>query len=213
MSDIEDLRARIDSEFTASDKRLAALQQRAVDEYEGRQSRLKTFGEVCERLQEVWRPRFELLKGKFGENVKVTPSISREARRAVLDIVSPLAHVKLEFRAATDTDVRKLVLQYDLEILPIFIEFQGHAEAEFPLEAVDDAAVGKWFDDRIVDFVKTYLSLADNQHYLKDHMVTDPVAKVSFPRFAAADSVTDGKTTFYFISHKTCDEFKKARPK
>lgn len=212
MSDITDLQKRIDSEFAAGRERTAALQQQAVKTYEDRQARLATFNSLCERLQSVWRPRFELLQAKFGENVKVTPSITREARRVVLAVDSPVASVKLEFSASTDTDVRNLVLQYDLEILPIYMQFKGHDEVAFPLDAVDDAAVGRWFDDRIVDFVQTYLSLSENQYYLKDHMVTDPVAKVSFPSFAAAATITVGKNVFHFISQKTCDEFKKSNP-
>lgn len=212
MSDINELQKRIDSEFAASAQRLAAQQQQAVSAYEDRQARLKSFGELCDRLQSVWNPRLELLRKKFGDNVKVTPKVTAELRRATLEIESPVAHIKLQFRASTDTDVRKLVLQYDLEVLPIFMEFKGHDAAEFPLEKVDDAAVGKWLDDRIVDFVKTYFALSENQYYLKDHMVTDPVAKVSFPSFAAAAKLAVGKNTFYFISQKTCDEFQKSNP-
>lgn len=212
MSDILDLQQRIDSEFAASRERIAAQQREAVMAYEERQARLKTFGEVCDRLQNVWRPRLDLLRGKFGEHIKVTPNVTQEARRVVLDVESPVAHVELQFRVSTDTDVRKLILHYELEILPIFMKFKDHDEVEFPLETVDDDAVAKWFDDRIVDFVQTFLSLSDNQYYLKDHMVTDPVAKVSFPKFAAAATLTIGKSTFYFISQKTCDEFQKSNP-
>ena len=42
--------------------------------------------------------------------------------------------------------------------------------------AIDETALGNWLDDRIVGFVQTYLSMHENQYYLKEHMVEDPVA-------------------------------------
>jgi YHS domain-containing protein len=57
--------------------------------------------------------------------------------------------------------------------------------------------------------VRTYLALHENHYYLQDHMVQDPVAKVRFPKFAAAaKSERDGKT-FYFIDESTLHEFEK----
>lgn len=45
--------------------------------------------------------------------------------------------------------------------------------------------VAAWFDERIVPFVRIYLSMFENQYYVKDLMVDDPIAHVRFPRFAA----------------------------
>ena len=87
------------------------------------------------------------------------------------------------------------------------MKFDSHDEIGFPIDSVDKAALGNWFDDRIVNFVKTYLSLHENEYYLKEHMVLDPVAGVRFPKFAAAaTSEWDGKT-YYFIGGDTRREF------
>ncbi len=62
-------------------------------------------------------------------------------------------------------------------------------------------------DDRLVDFVKTYLALHQNEYYLKDHMVEDPIAGIRFPKLAAAATLEcDGKT-YYFIGEETRREF------
>jgi YHS domain-containing protein len=55
--------------------------------------------------------------------------------------------------------------------------------------------------------VKTYLSLHENEYYLKDHMVQDPVAGVRFPKFAAAGSVDFEGKTYHFINAETKHEF------
>jgi YHS domain-containing protein len=209
MADISKLLARIDSEFAAGEQKVKAFQAEQTQAYEGRQNRLKTFEEVCDKLGDIIRPRLEALSQRFGERVKVTPEVGAERRQATFKFDSNLAHIDLRLRASTDQDVRKLVLDYELQILPILMKFEPHKQAEFPLEAVDPAAVAQWLDDRIVDFVRTYLSLHQNEYYLKDHMVVDPVAQVRFPRFAAASVLERQGKKYYFISEKTRSEFEK----
>jgi YHS domain-containing protein len=209
MADINSLLSRLDAEFAANEQAVKNLQAEALATYEGRQSRLKQFEEACNHLRGVWKPRLEALVKKFGDQVKVTPKLTPELRKAVFDFESKLAQVKLVFAASTDTDVRKLVVQYDLEILPILMQYDRHAQVEFPLDAIDAAALGKWIDDRIVDFVKAYLAMSHNQYYLKDHMVVDPVAGLTFPKLAAAATLERNGTTYYFIAEKTKNEFEK----
>jgi hypothetical protein len=52
-----------------------------------------------------------------------------------------------------------MVLKYDLLILPILIKFDQHAELVMPLDRVDEEAVGRWLDERILAFVQTYMTL------------------------------------------------------
>lgn len=207
MAEVDTLQARIDAEFAADEKKIEGFQAKAVQDYEDRQKRLHLFEKTCEQLRDVWRPKLETLANRFGDRIKATPNITRELRQVTFDVESKLARVQLQFAASTDSDVRKLVLDYTLEILPIFIQFDGHTRAEFPLESVDPTEVGKWIDDRILEFVRTYLAISHNQYYLKDHMVVDPVAGVRFPKFAAAATQEHKGQTYYFISDKTRSEF------
>jgi YHS domain-containing protein len=160
-------------------------------------------------MREIWRPRLDLLMSKFGERVKATPRIVPSTREATFDFKSSLAHVRLKLAAYTDVQVRKLILSYDLEIIPVLMKFTPHAEIEFPLESVDKEAAAKWIDDRLVDFVQTYLSMGENEYYLKDLMVEDPIAHVRFPNLAAAGSLDWGGKKYYFISDETRREFAK----
>ena len=58
-----------------------------------------------------------------------------------------------------------------------------------------------------------YLALHENHYYLQDHMVEDPVAKVRFPKFAAAAKLEQNGKTFYFIDESTLREFEKRTSK
>lgn len=135
------------------------------------------------------------------------PVIEPGRRSASFAFKSELAHIVLRFAAAPDPDVRNVVFSYDLQIIPVLMQFDSHDEIEFPLNAVDTAALAQWFDDRIVSFVKTYLAIRENQFYLKDQMVEDPIAKVLFPKFAAGATLEVEGKTIYFIDTTTRREF------
>lgn len=212
MATNDNLMDRIDAEFAAAGQRVKHIKTQQVEEFQGRQQRLVKFGELLAELQEVWRPPLEALARKFGDLVDVKPRVEPGRRSASFAFQSELARIDLRFAVAPDQEVRNLVLSYDLNIIPILMKFDSHAEIEFPLDAVDKAALGQWIEDRIVDFVKTYLSLSENQYYLKGHMVEDPVAKVKFPKFAAGATLDVGGKTYYFIDDSTRQQFAAKQP-
>ena len=213
MADINSLLQRIDAEFTAADDQIKSFQQEQVQEYEARKQRLAKLETVFHQLREVWRPRLEALAVKFGDKVKVTPTFTPSSRSAEFAFRSKLAHIVLRFSVTTDSEVRKVILASDLDILPILMRFEPHSETEFPLDSVDINAAAKWIDDRIVAFVKTYLSLHQNDLYLKDMMVEDPVAGVRFPKYAAAATLEVNGKTYYFIGESTRKEFEAKQAK
>ena len=198
---------RIDAEFAAAESRINELKTQGVQEYQGRQQRLEKFTQILEQLRDIWRPRLEALANKFGERVNVRPQVEPGQRSATFEFNSELARIKLRFSVAPDAEVRNLVFTYDLDIVPILMKFDSHEEITVPLEAVDESTLGQWFDDRIVSFVQTYLSLHENQYYLKDHMVEDPIAKVRFPKYAAGASLDVSGKKVYFLDETTLREF------
>jgi YHS domain-containing protein len=201
------LAERIDAEIAAAFERVEQLKSQKVEDYQGHQQRLEKFDQLLEELREVWRPRLDALAKKFGERVNVQPQVDPGRRSARFKFKSELANIDLRFAVAPDPDVRNVIFTYDLQIVPILMKFDSHDEILFPLDAVDKEALGQWLDDRIVSFVKTYLSLHENQYYLKGHMVEDPVAKVKFPKYAAGATLEQGGKTVYFIDESTLREY------
>ncbi len=209
MAAIDNLASRIDAEFTALGEKFKKAQAELVQTYQERQKRVERFGKVLDQLREVWKPRLELLVKKFGDHVQVTPRLVTTTREVTFAFQSKVARIQLKFSAFASPDVTRLILSSDLEIIPMLITFDKHSELEFPLAAIDPEAVGRWMDDRIVSFVKTYVSLHEDDHYLKDQMVEDPVALVRFPRFSAAATLEWKGKTYYFIGEETRREFAK----
>lgn len=211
MPDINSLANRLDAEFSAVEEKVKKFQAEQVGAHQERQQRLEQLGKVFDQLRDIWKPRLELLVKKFEGRVQATPRIVPSTREVTFNFQSRLAHVRLKFSAFTDRDVQKVILSYDLDILPVLMRFKPHDEMEFPLNAVDPEAVAKWLDDRIVDFVQTYFSMGENEIYLKDQMVEDPIAHVHFPKVAAATVLEWQGQKFYFIGEETRREFEKQK--
>jgi hypothetical protein len=209
MANVNDLVDRIEAKIAAAKDRVKQLQAQRAEEFQGRQERLEQFEKSLDQLRAVWQPRLEALAKKFGERVDVNPRVEPGRRSGTFAFQSELARIKLTFSVAPDAEVQRLVFTYDLQILPILMKFDSHDEIEFPLGQVDEKALAKWFDDRIVSFVETYLSLHENQYYLKDHMVEDPIAKVSFPKYAAGATLDVAGKKVYFIDETTREEFQR----
>jgi YHS domain-containing protein len=207
MSDINSLASRIDAEFSAVEQKVQKQQAEQAEQQKDRQKRLGQLGKLFDELRDIWKPRLELLAKKFGDRVQVKPRLTPSSREATFDFQSRQARVGLKFSAFTDRDVQKLILAYDLEIVPVLMRFKPHAEVEFPLQAVDKEAVARWVDDRIVEFVQTYCSLGEHESYLKDEMVEDPIAHVRFPRTAAATTLEWKGQKYYFIGEDSRREF------
>ena len=209
MPDINSLASRIDAEFSAVAEKTKKFQTEQVEAYKQREKRLEQLGKVFDELRDIWKPRLELLVKKFGDRVQTTPRIVPSTREVTFNFQSRLGRVSLKFSAFTDRDIQKVILSYDLEIIPVLMRFKPHDEMEFPLDGVDKEAVAKWFDDRIVDFVQTYFSMGENEAYMKDEMVEDPIARVRFPKLAAATTLDWQGKKFYFIGEETKREFEK----
>lgn len=211
MTEIDSLIQRIDKEFNSAQEKLKAFQAEKAQEHVERQQRFDKFGGILSGLVEVWRPRLDALRTKFGDRANVEPTITPGRRSAAFQFKTDLARVDLRLTAYTDADVRNVIFSYDLDILPILMKYESHAEIKFPLDAVDRVALANWLDDRIVDFVRTYVSLHENQYYLKGHMVEDPIAKIQFPKYAAGATLEHQGKTLYFVDERTRDEFVKGK--
>jgi YHS domain-containing protein len=204
---IESLSSRIDDEFAVLERKFKDTHVDALREWRERRQRIQQLDKVFETLGEAWKSRLAMLLKKFGDRVQVTPRLTPSSREAAFEFQSKLARVRLRFSATTDRDVRRVIVGYHLEIVPAFFRYQPHAELEFPLGAVDEAAAARWVDDRIVEFVRAYLMMAESEFDAQEHMVEDPVAHVRFPDFAAGATLDWQGKTYYFVGEETRQEF------
>jgi YHS domain-containing protein len=209
MATANDLESRLSAERNAVNVRIDDLRAEAARAHEERQARNKKFATVAVELaSKVGRPRLESLLKQFPDvkekGMEVTPG-----RGAKLNFNSDLARVTMELAIHPVENTDELVVSYDLSILPVFIEFERHVELRQPLDSVDFDAVGRWIDDRLVAFAKTYFSMQFTEQYQQRHQAVDPVAGMRFPVSFAVGTVQHKGATYHFLSEQTKAEFER----
>lgn len=207
MEGTEQLAAQIDAAFTSMEAKRKHFQEVETHKYDEWKQRLARLGVEFDTLRDVFQPRLELLIRKFGDRMTATPKLTQSTREILLEFRSEVARIRLRFQGTTDHDIRKLILNYDLEIIPILMQFDSHSTLEMPLDAIDYEAAVCWADERILSFVQTYTAMHENPYYLRDQLVTDPVSGTTFPKLAAGATLERDGHTYYFVSDKTRREF------
>jgi YHS domain-containing protein len=205
-----DLSGRLDAVIEEARGRVKAFQAEAEATRQGARERFQAFLPVAERIVAMAREKLERLRERLKfEVIPAQVQTGRLYSRSVtLDVKTELASVvHVKFQLTHDAEVRNILLDYTLEIVPVYFRFNPHARLEMPLEACDEAAVSRWLDDRIVEFANAYLELHATKQYQARVMVADPVAGVSFPKHFAAATLDHAGSTYYFVSEETRREF------
>jgi len=117
------------------------------------------------------------------------------------------ATVSLDFSVMPEDDPSRVAVHYGLEILPVLMEYKRNDEMR--AAARSEVEIGLWIEERIVDFVETYLRLETHPLYQKDNLVTDPVCGMRVSSIAATSKVEWPGHTIYFCSEVCKDTFLK----
>jgi len=207
MESTQQLADRIGAALASMEAKRKQFQELETRRYDEWKLRLAKLGTAFDRLRPMVESRLDVLIKAFGDRVTATPTLTQSTREVQLEFHSELARIRLRFQGTTDHDVRKLILNYDLEIIPILMQFDSHSTLEMPLETIDEETAARWADERIMSFVQTYTALHENPYYLRDQMVTDPVSGTTFPKFAAGAKLERDGRMYYFVSEATRREF------
>jgi hypothetical protein len=209
MSDVKDLMSRMDQALSAVKDKAKSQQQEQLQDYQVRQEKLKEFEKAQAKVIEIAKPRLEALSKRAGDRVKVTPSVSQTRRAATFDFKSSKALMVMTFSVSPDRDVERIVVEQDLKVVPVLWKFESHSEFSSPIGKLDESSLAKWLDDRIMAFVELFIEIHEGELYTSGESVEDPIAKVSFPKFAAGATVDHGGKTIYFIDEKSKAEYVK----
>lgn len=211
MSDVKELVARIEGAFTAVKDKLKAQQQQELQHYQERQKLFREYEKVQSQIVAIAKPRLDALAKRAGERVSVSPSVTEGRRAAAFEFKSSKAYITLTFAVTPDQEIKNAVVECDLRIVPVLWKFERHAMFSTPITAPDLPAVTKWLDDRIISFVELYMQIHESEIIDKAEYVEDPVAKVSFPKFAAGAILEHSGQTYYFVDDSTRADFAKQK--
>jgi len=126
MTAISNLADRIDAEFAAAAEKIKRFQTEQIQEHHERQQRLEKLDQLLDELEAFWGPRIETVAQRFGDRIQVIPVVAPGRRQTTFKFQSELARICVRFSATTNLDVTRVVFSYDLEILPVLMQFEAH---------------------------------------------------------------------------------------
>jgi hypothetical protein len=209
MSDITAFKSRLRGEVDAAKQRVEAIRAETEERYTHLRERYETFLRLSQRIREALKPRVEAFAEALpGAKLTVSTRDFGPAGRGFHGAVAAFtidrsdrcpANVHVRFALDAGPDVENLVLSYEVEILPVFLEFERRDQLVLPL---DDASLEKavdWFDRKALAFTDTLVAMFFNPYYQRESEVRDVVLDVTFPRaFAKGQVEHDGKTLHFF---------------
>jgi YHS domain-containing protein len=203
MDDLSEFEGQIQQRLAAVRERRLAEQAIVRDNMEEHEQRTAKFAEIAQRIMhDIIRPRMLKLASLFPNS-----HLSDKGESIGYGVVCEFdrtpeypAGTKLDIGISAESTVENAIITYNLEILPIFFQFEGHDQLVVPLDATDDRPVATWLDAKLLGFTDTYLRLQVVEQYQRDNMVVDPVCGMRFNRALATTSIEyEGKTYDFCI--------------
>jgi len=222
MSSVDQLAQRLSAEVAAATERIHSLQAEAARVFAGQEQRFMRFVALAERIDAILQPRIETFTAvNVFKDIKQNVSLELRGpeergfhgRTTTLSV--PLSDgcpgkVDLSFRLGHDGPIENAIMDYRLEILPIFIKFDSHDQLVIPIDNPSEDAIAAWIDDKLVGFTRTYFEMYFTEQYQRGSFEIDPVINIRFPRaFAAGKKEYQGRT-YHFYTKESLQAFEKA---
>ncbi|MGD9722641.1 MAG: YHS domain-containing protein [Pirellulales bacterium] len=199
--DLEQFRREVQRRVTAANAEPKWSAEAAAQYMAGLEPRRKRFLEVARRLiADVIEPRMPVVAGQF---------VNAQADRNAHDDRSvwwfgfcerfPVT-ARLEISVGHNETIEQVQVRYELDLMPTFSKYDSHDRFAMPLDAVDDDISANWVEQKILDFLSTYLTVDRGRDDFEDESVTDPVCGMRIRRSAAVASCEFKGHPYFFCS-------------
>lgn len=216
------LEQRLASEVSSVEARIESKRQQATETARQRNSGLDSFVNAANQFD-------TLLQTKI--NALTTESVLKEITRAKkydraglpdglfsgMAITYDVPHssdcpakVEATFDIHFDGLGENAVVNYSLQIIPVFFKFENTSRTVVPFAQANGELIAQWIDDRIVEFAKAFFQVRFHDQYQKNHMVTDPVLNIQFPKTFAFGTKEQNGTVFHFYTKESMLKFQDA---
>lgn len=210
----ESLRDKIEAKVQAARQRRAERREaveQAMIQLEHWQERFDVF--AGEWLERVASPKLLALVDAFPHGtVPERPASSHRATAILPRCDTYPAEVQVDIGLVPDPTRGRCSVDFHVSIVPILMHYTRGESLEIDLEAPDRAAIDGFLEERILQFVTEYLSIAEaDSPYQRGRLVTDPVCGMSFPRAEAASTLEHERQTYSFCT-ATCRQQFESHP-
>ena len=222
MSSVDQFVQRLSAEVDATTERIHTLQTEAAKVFLDQEQRFMRFVALTERIHLILRPRIEAftkvnvfqdIKQKVSLELRGPEGRGFHGRTTTLSVPSSDAcsgKVELSFRLGHDGPIENAIMDYRLEILPVFIKFDSHDQLVIPIDNPNEDAIATWIDDKLVGFTRTYFEMYFTEQYQKQSFEMDQVMNIRFPRAFAAGKTDYQGRTYHFYTKESLQAFEKA---
>jgi YHS domain-containing protein len=200
MGDVIDLERRIKDKLSLSEERQHSQQDHFRQRMAEAEARHQRYTDVADRLMNnVIRPRMEKLATLF-DNAQISKTRCSRHTCCCQFAHTPRfpASAFLEICVTRDGQIRLVMLQSQMEILPVFFTVENRDQVTMPLEEVDEGKAAAWVETKILHFVDTYLRLETSNHHQQENIVSDPVCGMQLNKAFAPVQMTYRGQTYYF---------------
>ncbi len=182
MDDLKELEQQVRDKLACVAERRHTEHEAADRRLEERERRGDAYRSAARHLMEsIIRRRIERVIAFFPNVLLPTADAATESQWSCrfLKTQEFPASTKLSFLVSPDAELRNAIVTYDLEILPIYFDFQGHDQLAVPIEGMCDASVAAWVDAKLLGFVDTYLKsqTLDQYQFSKQDMASENVGR------------------------------------
>ena len=222
MSSVDQLVARLAAEVASATARVHSLQAEAAKVFLGQEQRFARFLALTDRIHAILQPRlaaftevnvFKDIRQSVSLETRGLQGRGFHGRTITLSVPSSdacSAKVELAFRLGHDGPIDNALLDYRLEIVPIFIKFDSHDQLVIPIDNPSEETIGAWIDDRLVGFTRTFFEMYFTDQYQKQSFEMDPVMNIRFPRVFAAGKTEYQGQTYHFYTKESSQAFENA---
>jgi hypothetical protein len=218
----DQLERRLASEVSSVEARIESMRQQAAESVRQRNAGLDTFVAAVNQIDALLQTKIAALTT---ENVLRELTRTEKYYRAGLPdglfsgmaITYSMPHssecpakVEQTFDIQYDGLGENAVVNYSLQIIPVFFKFENASRIVVPFAQVNGELFTQWIDDRIVEFTKAFFKIRFHDQYQKNHMVTDPVLNIQFPKAFAVGSQEQNGTVFHFYTKESRLKFQDA---
>lgn len=210
MTTLEGFRAKLKSQLALAANALR-WQSSDVEAYmTALRSRRQQFEEVAKSLvATVIKPRLETVTELFPSARTLA---DEQASRCWCWFASsdrfPVT-AKIEFAVEHDESVEQVFVRYEACLMPVFVRFQPHDKLTTRIDGINPEQIADWVEERIVEFLETYLHHDRGQDDLEEDILTDPVCGMRLGRSDVQAQADYRGHPYYFCSAECREEFER----
>lgn len=213
------LEQRLAFEVSAVERWASAMRTQATEAFRQRNERLASFVVAANQIDCLLEDKIAVLMSlNVFKTIARTEKLqgtglptglfsSKTVHLSVPHSVTCPAKVELTFDISCDGTNENAIVNYKLQIIPVFFEFDKQDQISVPFKDAKGKAIFDWMDDKMVEFSKAFFQIRMHDQYQKNHMATDPIMNIRFPIALAFGSNEQNGRVFHFLTKGSMIEF------